>query len=144
MSQHGVVLCGKYLANRDSLEKAYEISELWDQWKDGQYLQTLIEIRTSIQAGTKDELGSVILKATYFQATVPVDCIYAILGLANNLPPGFEIAIDYTADTITKFAEIARVCIASTCNPQLVLDGRGKPADYDGWLPSWAWSPQLD
>ncbi|GAP87509.1 putative heterokaryon incompatibility protein [Rosellinia necatrix] len=144
MSQHAVVMCGEYVTSWDSLEKAYEISELWDQWEDGQYLRTLIEIRAGVQAGGRDELGSVILKAARFQATVPVDRIYAVLGLANSFPPGFEVAIDYNADTVTKFAEATRVCIASTGNLELVLDGRGRPADYGGSLPSWAWSPQLD
>ena len=126
------------------MEKAYETSELWDQWEDGKHLQTLIKLRASIQAGTRDELGSIILKIAYCQATIPVDRIYSVLGLANTLPAGFEIAIDYTVDTITKFVETTRACIVSTGNPQLVLDGRGRPTDYDSMVPSWTWSPELD
>lgn len=143
-SKQAVVLCGKYSIGWDILEKAYEASEYWDEWDDGRYLRTLIEIRANTQAGARNELSSLLLKTAYCNAERPVDRIYAVLGLASKLPTGLEIAIDYTADTIAKFSETTRVCIASTCNPQLVLDVRGRPADYDGLLPSWAWSPQLD
>ncbi|OAA65809.1 Heterokaryon incompatibility [Niveomyces insectorum RCEF 264] len=145
MSQRAVVVCGKYSTHWESVETAYAVSELWNEWEDGQYLQTLTEIRAGIQAGgTRDDLGNVILKAARSQAALAVDRIYAVLGLAKSLPQGLEIAIDYEAAATTKFSETTRACILSSRNLQLVLDGRGRPADYDGRLPSWAWSPRLD
>ncbi|KAM0248644.1 hypothetical protein ACHAQJ_009386 [Trichoderma viride] len=139
-----VVVCGQYSINWTTLEKAYSMSEFWDEWEDGQYLRTLIELRTSIQAGTRDELGVLVLKAVYCQATEPMDRIYAILGLAKKLPLEFDIAVDYTVDTYAKFIEATRACLASTGDAHLTLTGCRSHLSNNDLLPSWAWSPQPD
>lgn len=150
VSPRVVVLCGGYSTGWDTLEKAYRMSELWELWEDGQHLRTLIEMRTSIQSGISEELGTVMSKISSCQATKALDRIYAILGLADRLPPGLEIAIDYNADINTKFVEATRACLTISGTAQLALAGHGNPQclpkDVDGstLLPSWSWSPQPD
>jgi hypothetical protein len=142
MSQCAVVVCGKYSTNWETVEKAFGVSIKWQYWEDGKFLQTLVEMRSSIQNGTREDLGSVILKAIYFQATKPVDRIYAILGLADSLPPTFTV--DYGTDTNTKFVETTRACLRLTGNVELVLNGCRNRLGKESVFPSWAFSPEPD
>ncbi|EFY91138.1 hypothetical protein MAC_02809 [Metarhizium acridum CQMa 102] len=108
MSARAVVVCGRSSTRWTKLEKAYGVSEVWELWKDGQYLRTLIDMRASIQAGAREDLGRVMSKVSCFPATESLGRICAILGLAEELPRDLEIEIDYTADTSSKSVEATR------------------------------------
>ena len=144
MSQHAIVVCGRYAISWSALENAYRMSKFWDEWEDGQRLGLLVEMRTNIQAGRRDEIGKVAQKVFHCEATEPMDRIYAILGLADQLPPGLEIAIDYKADHAIKIAEATRVCLSLGDDAQLLFAWHRKPPAKDSTLPSWAWGLQPD
>ncbi|KAL9086591.1 MAG: hypothetical protein Q9165_007034 [Trypethelium subeluteriae] len=120
------------------------MSKLWDEWEDGQRLGSLVEMRSSIQAGRRDEIGKVAQKVFHCEATEPVDRIYAILGLADRLPSDLEIAIDYKADYNTKIAEATRVCLSLSDDTQLLFAWHRNPLAEDSTHPSWAWGLQPD
>ncbi|PSR82765.1 heterokaryon incompatibility protein-domain-containing protein [Coniella lustricola] len=144
MSARALVMCGRYSIDWERIEKAYSVSKQWNQWKDGYYLGILIQMRASIAAREKKDLGVIIREAAFFAATVPVDRIYAVLGLAQAPPPGFEIPINYTTDPATKFTETTRMCLTLTRDMRLVLRAGCRYQSLDSSLPSWVWSLQVD
>lgn len=144
MSQHAIVVCGRYSTSWSTLENVYSMSKLWDEWEDGQCLGSLVGMRTSIQAGRKDEIGKVVQRVVHCEATEPLDRIYAILGLADRLPPSLEIAIDYTADKNTKITEATRVCLSLGNDAQLLFAWHRNPLAEDSTRPSWAWGLHPD
>lgn len=144
LSERAMVLCGQYSVSWDTLEKAYKVSQYWDQWEHGQQLQSLIQMRKRVQSGSQEDLGQVIQKVFHCEATVSMDRIYSILGIANPLPEGLSIAVDYSADPDVKFAEATRVCLTTSDDPQLLFAGDRNPALQDSMLPSWAWSQYPD
>ena len=144
MSRLAIVVCGRYSTSWSTIENAYRMSWLWDEWEDGQRLGSLVEMRTNIQAGRRDDIGKVAQKVFHCEATEPMDRIYAILGLADRLPPGFEIAIDYEADNHTKIIEATRVCLSMGDDAQLLFAWHRIPLADNSMHPSWAWGLHPD
>ena len=144
MSRHAIVVCGRYSTSWSTLENTYRMSKFWDEWEDGQRLGLLVEMRASIQAGRRDNIGKVAQKVFHCEATEPMDRIYAILGLADQLPPGLEIAIDYEADNNAKIAEVTRVCLSLGDDAQLLFAWHRNPLAENSTRPSWAWGLHPD
>ncbi|KAG8425728.1 hypothetical protein J3459_009724 [Metarhizium acridum] len=145
MSARAVVVCGRSSTRWTKLEKAYGVSEVWELWKDGQYLRTLIDMRASIQAGAREDLGACHVQGVLFPGHgvagssdgrllflhgIVVDEIIEVGPVFGNIQPGYRPKLHGTRLRIGD-VQLPRGCSPCLNSSKRVADAVG-PGSYPG------------
>lgn len=105
-------------------------------------VKSLWRIRSIMSSGQRPSIIQLLSETKMFQATIPHDKIFALVGLASDLDPDFlDKFIDYDKPLVDIQIELAKVCMEHQLSwgPALFsyVDAQCQSNELPSWVPDW-------
>jgi hypothetical protein len=105
-------------------------------------IKSLWHLRSTVSSGRPPTIIQLLSETKMFQATLPHDKIFALVGLASDLDPDFlDKFIDYDKPLVDIQIELAKVCMENRLSwgPTLFsyVDAQHQSNELPSWVPDW-------
>jgi hypothetical protein len=105
-------------------------------------IKSLWHLRSTMSSGQPPTIIQLLSETKMFQATLPQDKIFALVGLASDLDPDFlDKFIDYDKPLVDIQIELAKVCMEHPLSwgPTLFsyVDAQRQSIELPSWVPDW-------